>query len=109
MSPQNLVKGAARAFLPQVIENTAKINFKKCPNHPLRNAILNIWSKEKSNTTRGRAEKRAFRVFGSRVEIFRVRARDILMGLLPSVRAAIISWRVHRGYEESKGRGDTKS
>lgn len=38
-----------------------------------------------------------------------MRARDILMGLLPSVRAAIISWRVHRGYEESKGRGDTKS
>lgn len=38
-----------------------------------------------------------------------MRAREMLMGLLPSARAAIISWRVHRGYEESKGQGDTKS
>jgi hypothetical protein len=42
LSPQNLVKGGARAVLPQVIENASKINFKKCPNHPLRNAILNV-------------------------------------------------------------------
>jgi hypothetical protein len=39
---KNLVKGVRRVFLRQVIENAAKINLEKCPNHPLRDAILNI-------------------------------------------------------------------
>jgi hypothetical protein len=39
---KNLVKGGKTRFFPQLIEKAAKINLKKCPNHPLQNAILNI-------------------------------------------------------------------
>jgi hypothetical protein len=39
---KNLVKGVKTVISPQLSENAAKINFKKCPKHPMRYAILNL-------------------------------------------------------------------
>jgi hypothetical protein len=42
MNSKNLVKGVWKADSMQVIEKEVKIKLEKCPNHPLRHAILKI-------------------------------------------------------------------
>jgi hypothetical protein len=39
---KKFVKGVKMTFPPQAHENAAKINFEKCPKHPMRYAILNL-------------------------------------------------------------------